>query len=372
MRIGIASDLHLGFGRGKRKNDARIQAERALRKLIAEGADMIILAGDIFNTPVPRPEVFRDAAQVLQIPRKKKSDLRLTGIGRDSPDKDGIPVLAIHGNHERRVRGDVNPVKLMDIMGFLTYLQQSGVVAENVSVYGIGAVPESYAPKIFKDLKAEPFSKKSFFVFHQDLVPYIPRAKLTTQDLPRGFSYYVNGHVHNGKLEKNMLIVGSTIVTQMRVEESKKFVWIWDEKEGFTKSEIESRSLYHIDVDADERAPSEILKEIDDAIQKLLKNENKEEPMIRIKVKGKLSEGFKSADLIFRNDYGAILSYEKRIEGSVLQNVDLSDIDIDNLAVKALNKVLTERGLRVNSAELYAHLMRGDEIAVWKLLEGMK
>lgn len=368
MRIGIASDFHLGFGSGRRKGDSRLQAERAVKELLRQDVDVILLAGDVFDSPVPRPETLRDAVSVLRLAQKKASDTKFTGIGRDTPEFKGTPVVAIHGNHERRVRGDVNPTQLMDIMGYLIYLHDSGVVTNDVGIYGLGSVPESYAQRVFRSLKVKPLADTSFFMFHQDLIPYIPRASLTLKDLPRGFSYYINGHIHASRQEKKFLIVGSTVVTQMKPEESEKFVWVWDG--GFEKHQIKSRPLHYMDVDAAGKAPGEILSTIDKEIQDLLSKDCDEMPMIRILVRGKLAKGFKPSDLIFTNDYDAIINFSKRLDGGILSNIDVDELDVDEIAVRTLDKMLQERKLKINAAKLYTYLIRGDETGVWNLLEG--
>lgn len=366
MRIGIASDLHLGFGSGKRRGDATLQAKRAMRKLLDENVDVIVLAGDLFDSPVPRPETLRDAVQVLRIPFGKKIP-KVTGVGRDSPELRGIPVLAIHGNHDRRVRGEVNPTQLMDLMGYCVYLQNNGVLIDDTGFFGVGSVPESYSLKVFRDLKIKSFGSPSFFIFHQDLVPHLPNATLKQSDLPRGFSYYINGHIHSPKLDKNLLVVGSTVVTQMKPNEREKYVWVWDR--GFERHQIESRPLHYLKVEADDRAPSDILQEIDEALQQILSTKQEEEPMVRIRVVGKLAEGFKPADLLFHNDYDLIIHFEKRLEGAILATTDVEELDVDELAIKTLRDVLAGRNLKLDASQLYTHLLRGNETGIWKLLE---
>ena len=116
MRIGFTTDFHLGFGVGKRQGEAAKQAERAMQELRKQKVDLIANMGDVFDTVVPRPEALRDAAQVFGQFRKKT---QLKGINR--PDSENA-LLAIHGNHERRIRGEVNPVQLLEYLGLVTYL----------------------------------------------------------------------------------------------------------------------------------------------------------------------------------------------------------------------------------------------------------
>jgi hypothetical protein len=156
----------------------------------------------------------------------------------------------------------------------------------------------------------------------------------------------------------------------MKEDESEKSVWMWDR--GFEKLPIESRPMYRIEVNAAGRSPSEILSEVNDSIGAILKKEHSEDPMIKVKVAGKLASGFKPSDLIFTNDFGAIVSFDKKLEGSAIEEIGLEHFDLDELAVGSMRKVLEEKGLSLDPVRLYSLLMRGDEAAVWRMLEESK
>ena len=54
MKIGIFSDTHLGFDRkGQRNNESFENLEQALNLCLGENVDFCVLAGDIFDEPVP-------------------------------------------------------------------------------------------------------------------------------------------------------------------------------------------------------------------------------------------------------------------------------------------------------------------------------
>ncbi|NIQ17993.1 MAG: hypothetical protein GTN43_04250, partial [Candidatus Aenigmarchaeota archaeon] len=56
----------------------------------------------------------------------------------------GIPIVAIHGTHERRTKGLLNPVEALEKAGFLIYLHCNGVIfkkgSERVAVHGMSGV----------------------------------------------------------------------------------------------------------------------------------------------------------------------------------------------------------------------------------------
>ncbi len=62
MRIAVISDMHLGFGYGtERWDDSFIQGEEAIQSAISFKPDIILIAGDIFNSKNPSQEVFTRA-----------------------------------------------------------------------------------------------------------------------------------------------------------------------------------------------------------------------------------------------------------------------------------------------------------------------
>ena len=58
----------------------------------------------------------------------------------------GIPVVAIHGTHERRGKELVNPIEMLEKAGFLIHIHKQAVVFEvngkKVAIHGIGGTPE--------------------------------------------------------------------------------------------------------------------------------------------------------------------------------------------------------------------------------------
>ncbi|MFA5077834.1 MAG: metallophosphoesterase, partial [Candidatus Micrarchaeia archaeon] len=62
MKLAIVADMHLGYSRFE--EDALRQAESALSG--AEGkADAIIVAGDVFDTKIPKLETLKRAADMF-------------------------------------------------------------------------------------------------------------------------------------------------------------------------------------------------------------------------------------------------------------------------------------------------------------------
>ncbi|MBR9680155.1 MAG: DNA repair exonuclease [Candidatus Altiarchaeota archaeon] len=376
MKIGIASDFHLGFGTGRRAGDAKRQASETMQLLVDQKVDAIIVAGDIFDTSIPTPETLRDAVDVFSIAQTKGSDTRVELIDKKMtvPIKQalaGIPVFAIHGTHERRVRGEVNPVQLMEIMGKLVYLQKNGVKLKKgkheLSIYGLGGVPESFAPKIFRAWKPNPIGQ-AFFVFHQNLKPFIPAPiGLTIDDLPAGFSLYIDGHLHSGQHTKNILIAGSTIVTQLRKDEQSS-VWVWEDGQ-LTRIPLSSaRAVHIIELDATDKKPDQINQELAQELSKIEISEL--EPIVKIKIAGKLAIGFKPWDFVpLVPETRAIVYLDRKLEGSSTMTIKSEHSSVQELTLNALKSVLKKYQLELDADKVYKAIMTEDADKLKSILE---
>ena len=54
MKIGIFSDTHLGFDKkGQRNNESFENLDQAIKLCLEENVDFCVLAGDVFDEPVP-------------------------------------------------------------------------------------------------------------------------------------------------------------------------------------------------------------------------------------------------------------------------------------------------------------------------------
>ena len=110
-------------------------------------SDIIVLAGDIFDSRIPKTRTWGKAMEILTKPMLKdnpgvklvESSKKLREISRRTLDH--IPVIAIHGTHERVIRGEINPIQALENAGILIHLHLDYVVFEKdgvrVAIYGI-------------------------------------------------------------------------------------------------------------------------------------------------------------------------------------------------------------------------------------------
>lgn len=406
MKLGIIGDLHFGFHfGGEREWDSFTQGKEAFDKVIAEDVDAMILLGDIFDSPIPRPEVWSRAAEILTLPLlAKKSEVRLAGLinkTRESVKErlcfSGIPVIAIHGTHERRPRGQSNPVETLEKLGLLVYLHGNGIIldkgTERVAVQGIGGVPEKYAQQVFRSWNPKPIpNSTNLLIFHQSVKPFIytgSEPALEVSDLPQGFDLYIDGHLHRSLLQKNLLFTGSTMITQMKKDETEgKKVWILTQERGNIKLRDLAlqtpRKLFYIEVDANGGTPEEVLEKCRAALAAVPKTEQSK-PLVRLKLTGKLRSGFLASDLDlyrlvaeYRNS--AIISPDRsELVGEAPQTTmmnledvrDKNRVSFEELTVELLRGALQKSGFPTESVDLeslYSLLYEGDVDAAGEII----
>jgi len=126
-----------------------------------------------------------------------------------------LPIAAIHGTHERRTKESVNPIQLLESMGYLINAHANAVIfekeingaVERVAVHGLGGVPDSYAKEAIKAINYKPVPNAfNIFVFHQTVKEFVPvdLDVMSIEDLPIGFDLYLCGHIHKRFYDKEL------------------------------------------------------------------------------------------------------------------------------------------------------------------------
>ena len=114
MKIAVLSDFHFGHAYSSELEDDSFDAvEEALDRI---DADFILVLGDVFDSRVPKTATWAKALRVLSKPLlKESSGLKIVETNKElkkisNRTLNHVPVVAIHGNHERRGRGELNAV----------------------------------------------------------------------------------------------------------------------------------------------------------------------------------------------------------------------------------------------------------------------
>lgn len=356
MRISIVSDFHLGYGSGtEREQDAYDSTKEAIEKSL--DSDLILIAGDMFDRRVPTTEVFVNAMQLLLKPIQVKNGVKISeGVGKNISElrliRPGIPVVAIHGTHERRVKGLLNPVEALERAGFLVYLHCNGIIiekdGERICVQGMSGVPDQFSASVLEQWNPKPVEGCfNIFMLHQSMSPfmYAPHL-LPVEKLPKGFNLYVCGHVHEPRKSvysnAPLIIPGSLATTQITKESVNPMgFWTFDTETG--KSEFNAienqRRIYYKEMDTESATQEIIEKEIKEILQQ---NEHKKKPIIRIKLTGK-EKKLPLDEIKSRFDEKAIVSFRKATEEEEIQ---VKTIEEHKLSVQELGKKLLEENMK--------------------------
>ncbi len=293
MRIAIFSDTHLGFGRGEERHEDAFDAlAEAIEKSL--GCDAILIAGDIFDSQHPDAETFSRAIECLaKAILSEKSVESVTGIGKNVEKLNpmchiGIPVIALHGNHERRAKGLVNPVHALEKAGFLIHLHANGVILEKgrekVAIQGLSAVPEAYLDEALRQWDPKPIKGcYNILMLHQIIEGFAyGHRPLSLDKIPKGFDLMIDGDIHERHADRGrrLLIAGSTIATKLdKKAEEPKGIWVLDTAKSDTHHVPfeRQRKIYFIEAGNAKR------EEMEKMMDGILKEKHEKKPLIRVK-----------------------------------------------------------------------------------------
>jgi len=381
MKIAIFSDLHLGFGSESRGGESFDNAENAFALALSENPDAILIAGDLFDSAVPKQEVLVRAFGVFAYAAKKLqgSGLNITREGRKGNTENLTlpPIIAIHGTHEFRGKDYANVIQLLEKAGFLIYLHAQKIKLtlpdknETLVVQGMGGVPESKALDALNALGPKPVPGVSnIFLLHQSIKEFLPIddemvATISIPNLPLGFDFVVNGHLHWHSEEKlngggKLLMPGSTIITQMKKLEStkEKGIFIFD-----TKTETKSmcfiplpsqRKFFYHKVAFEGADPDSAAEEITALVEEGIAKAGNSSipPLIRLKLTGTLAKGVSPSDVPlhkieekYRNR--AILSISREFSTQEFRRkiAELRELQNSKKSVISMGMDLLERNL---------------------------
>ncbi len=372
MKLAIMSDFHLGYS-----DDALLQAKMALEKARELGTDAVIAAGDLFDERVPKQEVIHAAIKLFSEHNRMMKERNPAAL----------PVIAIAGTHERRTKGLVNAIEVLDAAGLLANCHNKHIViegnGEKVAVLGMAGVPEEYAKQIVQAAQFKPLVGADFniFIFHQTLREVIPfnDAFMCCEDLPRGFDLYINGHIHwRRELQygnKSVLLPGSTVITQMKKNEMEpKGFWMFDTStKSYEFIHISSRPFYFREIELTGGSYSDIESTVKKTVEEIQVNlAPGVKPLIKIKLRGSLAKGTSSGNIettplekSFENAF-VYIDKEFDIAAALKEKVELirklreEDKTVSEFGLSLLREKLKTAGFEKGIEELYSALTEGE------------
>ena len=401
MKIAIISDPHLGFSLNTRmENDSYENFKEAIERSL--DCDLIILGGDIFDSRSPKTKSWSNALKILSLPLlQPTTGVKLVDVDKKLKDVSRItlnhlPVVAIHGNHEMRAKGEENVLEALENAGMLIYLRKNKIIFEKngvkVAIHGMSYVPERFAKDVLEDWNPKPVDGCfNILILHQNIDPYVysplEPPTLDTSNLPKGFDLIIDGHIHVTTKKKigdtTFLIPGSTISTQLQPSESEvpkgfyKLVIDTDIKTEFIKLE-RNREFFYVNLKLSEDVPAK--EQIEREIRKILFKNFKKEPLIKIRITGK--EDVSEQELRYlQRKYSdkAIILFTKSIESieltekiEFLRSLKEKKMSIEEIGINILKKNLDELGFKpvFDFIDIFNLLSEGEIDKVLKILIG--
>jgi DNA repair exonuclease SbcCD nuclease subunit len=335
---------------------------------------LILIAGDIFDSRLPRTETWAKALKILSKPLLSRSNgieliktlnKNLEEISKRSLS--GIPVLAIHGTHERRTKDQVNVIEALEQTGFLIHLHCNGLVFEKegrrVAIQGMSGVPERYAKQVLDRWDPKPIEGcYNILMLHQSIEPYVysplEPPTLNISNLPNGFDLIVGGHIHTREQTKIndtiLLMPGSTLVTQLKAEEA-------EIPKGFYRVEVgeeieinfvpleNNRKFFYEEIELKPEIP--MRDQVEGVLTRILSREFKKLPMIKIKISGEESGVIDKELREIEKKYSekAIIYFSKELESpemtrkiELLRNLRERKLSVEEMGLQILKKNLEE------------------------------
>ena len=280
MKFSHISDTHLGlvqYGLGEREQDIYDSFNQAIDISINDKVDFVIFAGDVFHTPTPSGTAILQMANALK--RLKQN---------------GIESFFVLGEHDiSRVRTTPIPYVYHNLE-FSKYIgREEPVYYKNVMIIGLDKIRKNEMEGLEEKFsKLESLASKhdghKILVLHQGITEVNKFAgEINSTDLPKNFTYYAMGHLHDKFLKQYehlkgpLVYPGSTDMTSNQGDVEKGFFEVdiseTDAKPEWKKLDTRLQIIEKIEF---EKIDSKI-QELNEKISKLGKK-----PIIKIKIKG--------------------------------------------------------------------------------------
>ena len=337
MKFSHISDTHLGliqYGLEEREQDIYDSFNQAINISIQDKVDFVIFAGDIFHTPNPSGTAILQMANALK--RLKENEIESFFVlgEHDISRVRSTPIPYVYHNLEfSKYVGRGEPVYYKDVMivGF-----------DKIRKNEMTGLEEKFSRM---ESLVDKHKGHKILVLHQGITEVNKFAgEVNSTDLPKNFTYYAMGHLHDKFLKQYDHLKGPLVYpgsTEMTTSEGIK-----ETEKGFFKVDISDNEAKPEWIKLDTRPQISIKTEfenIDSAIKEL--NEKisglEKKPIIEIKIHGEnlerdAIEG-KIADLASKSLHFSWKIFQNDDESSVLLNRPAQiDQELFKLAVNSL------------------------------------
>ncbi len=324
MRIAIFSDTHIGFGKGSRRSEEAFdQAKEAFELALKEKVDLILLAGDLFNESIPSQESWVQMFKLFGLLRVENAVQQTVKWEKNGETREFsfacTPVISIAGTHEFRGKDFRNALEVLQEAGCLCFIHAAKAVfekdGEKVVVHGLSGVPEKKALDALKMWNPQRVEGAcNFVLLHQSIKEFLPFdddmvASIALADLPQGFDLVIDGHLHwaseENLVERNFIVTGSTVITQMKKLEAKKpkgiFIFESKNKDLQFIPLPKQRKFIFEKIEFKEANLEQIREKVESKLSEILLGAGTSKPLVKLKLKGSLVKGLEGKDIDLRS-----------------------------------------------------------------------
>src|SRR3989344_532478 len=337
MKFAHLADCHIGSWREPELRELSLKSfEKAIDTCIKEHVAFVIISGDLFDTSLPSIDIIKDTASILKKLREYDTPCYIIPGSHDfSPSgKTMLDVLEHSGLVENVMKLENNKLIFTE--------DKTGV-----KLTGIYGKKGSLEIETYKKLEKEHLEKENgfkIFIFHSLLEELKPKNIIADSHsltlLPKNFNYYAGGHPHITayKSYKDYGIVaypGPIFPNNFKELEELNHgnCYIVDVNEviNIKKIPLKMKEVYSYNINADNKTPSEIQKEID--------NIKETDGIILLRIEGTLKEG-RPTDIKFRDirSYCFLKNTLKLLSREVEEFREIKTENIEEDIIKEYNK----------------------------------
>ena len=283
MLFSHISDMHLGlqqYGLEEREQDIYDSFNQAIDISIKDHVDFVIFTGDIFHTPNPSGTAILQMANALKRLKENSIDSFFILGEHDMSRMRATPVPYVYNNLQfSKYVGNGKPVYHKDVMiaGF-----------DKIRKNELEQFEEKFREL---DTLAKQHNGHKILVLHQGIIEINQFAgELNSSDLPKNFTYYAMGHLHDKSVKQfdqlggPLVYPGSTEMTSSEgIKETEKGFFEVDISSQEAKPnwiKLDTRPQFSTKIEAEDldTSISEVLEKISSLNKK---------PVIEIKIIGK-------------------------------------------------------------------------------------
>ncbi|MGE0792639.1 MAG: exonuclease SbcCD subunit D [Candidatus Woesearchaeota archaeon] len=387
MKFIHLADCHLDGYREEKLNKLSLDNfEYVMNFSVSESVDFILLAGDLFNTALPKIETLKEVVNILKNVKDKGIMIYFIPGSHDySPNgKTMLDVLENAGLIKNVFVGKIGSDESL----YLDWTIDEKTKAHITGIHGLkGMLDKNYYSKLdYSNLISNEFK---IFIFHTAIKEMLPKdlemiESCSVDILPPGFDYYAGGHVHVRKRgagsgeqmldsdtlgaedsgwKNKVIFPGPTFPNNFAELEKLKygsFVFFNDGKLTFEK--IPSKEVEVLNIDCELRNPNEVQEFIETKIEEI----DVKDKIVLMRFSGVLKSG-KVSDIDFKLmnkiclDKGAyiVLQNTNKLKSKEFVEVEVSEESSDEIEDKTIFENLNQINLPsdIDEKELILKLM---------------